>query len=120
MPALQTHAQQLGAHGVAAVPEAACDLPSTVAVDPEFFEECNAGGIPHGVLSYTQSASADNIATLGSRSAPSTGQPPMQIVDLPFDVRASLTASSWTSRAVIAEDPNAGQRFESKQRGKPW
>jgi len=86
VPALQAHAQQLGAHGVATVPKAACDLPGTVATDPEFLEECNAGGIPHGVLSYTQSASADNIATLGSRSARSTGNHLRQIVDLPFDV----------------------------------
>src|SRR5437667_4689714 len=48
VPALQAQAKQLGAHGVAAVPEAACDLPRTAAIGPECFEECNAGGIPHG------------------------------------------------------------------------
>jgi hypothetical protein len=30
------------------------------------FKECNAGGIPHGLVSYTQIATADNIATLCS------------------------------------------------------
>jgi hypothetical protein len=48
VPALQAHAQQLSAHGVPAVPQAAGDLPGTVATGPEFFEDCNVGGIPHG------------------------------------------------------------------------
>jgi hypothetical protein len=64
VPALQAHAQQFGAHGVATLPYAACDLPGTVAIGPEFSENCNARGIPHALLSYTKSAGADNIATL--------------------------------------------------------
>ena len=39
-----------------------------MAIGPELPKKCNAGGIPHGVLSYTKSASADNIGTLGSFS----------------------------------------------------
>ena len=61
--ALQTHAQQFGAHGVATLPYAACDLPGTVAIGPEFSEKCNARGIPHALLSYTESVGADNITT---------------------------------------------------------
>lgn len=54
LPALQAHTQQLSAHGVAAAPQAAGDLPGTVAADPEF-SPC--------IFSYNRSASADNIAS---------------------------------------------------------
>jgi hypothetical protein len=33
-----------------------------VAVGPEFFEECNGGGIPHGLSPYTQRAKNRNSA----------------------------------------------------------
>ena len=90
MSALQTHAQQFGAHGVAALPEAACDLPGTVAIGPEFPEKCNARGIPHALLSYTEV----RVLTISPRSGAGTH------VDLPFD-----SDYHSHSRAVIAEDP---------------
>lgn len=71
--ALQAHAQQLGAHGVAAAPETMRDLRGALSCGPEFFQQCYLFRIPiHGRYVYADCrlpASRSSLRCAANRAA---------------------------------------------------